>query len=68
MDGGHARLAGRNPQMPHHNIKQVNMQKRRYQANKIGTTYVYDLPVMFGKAAFDEWTNFKQSDPESYKG
>nr|CAD2161780.1 unnamed protein product [Meloidogyne enterolobii] len=64
--GGHARLAGKSSATPHHTIQQVNVQKKRYQANKLGTTYVYDMPIMFGKAAFDEWTFFKRSDPKSY--
>uniref|UniRef100_A0A183BK10 Acetyl-CoA carboxylase n=1 Tax=Globodera pallida TaxID=36090 RepID=A0A183BK10_GLOPA len=63
---GHARLTGRNAQMPHHNIHQVNIQKKRFLANKIGTTYVYDFPLLFGKAALDEWMEFMKSDPESY--
>uniref|UniRef100_A0A914I9B7 Acetyl-CoA carboxylase n=1 Tax=Globodera rostochiensis TaxID=31243 RepID=A0A914I9B7_GLORO len=63
---GHARLTGRNAQMPHHNIHQVNIQKKRFLANKIGTTYVYDFPLLFGKAALDEWMDFMKSDPESY--
>lgn len=65
--GGHARLAGKSSASPHHTIQQVQVQKKRYQANKLGTTYVYDIPIMFGKAAFDEWINFKCSDPNSYK-
>uniref|UniRef100_A0A1I8B440 Atx10homo_assoc domain-containing protein n=1 Tax=Meloidogyne hapla TaxID=6305 RepID=A0A1I8B440_MELHA len=48
---GHARLAGKSSATPHHTIQQV---------------YVYDMPIMFGKAAFDEWTFFKRSDPKSY--
>jgi hypothetical protein len=65
--GGHARLAGKSSTCPHHTIQQVNVQKKRYQANKLGTTYVYDIPLMFGKAAFDEWADFKLSDPLSYQ-
>ncbi|KAL3102143.1 hypothetical protein niasHS_003552 [Heterodera schachtii] len=62
----HARLAGRSAQLPHHSIHQVNIQKKRFLASKIGTTYVYDLPMLFGKAALDEWMEFMKSDSESY--
>jgi hypothetical protein len=51
----------------HPSIRQVQMQKKRYQANRIGTTYVYDFPIMFAKAIMDLWAEFKQSDPLSYK-
>jgi len=43
------------------------VQKKRFQANKIGTTYVYDFPVMFGRAVLEEWRRFEHTDPKSYR-
>uniref|UniRef100_A0A915CYB2 CoA carboxyltransferase N-terminal domain-containing protein n=1 Tax=Ditylenchus dipsaci TaxID=166011 RepID=A0A915CYB2_9BILA len=64
---GYARLAGETIYAPHHSIHQVQVQKKRFQANKIGTTYVYDYPLIFGQAVLNLWLRFKETDPESYQ-
>lgn len=41
------------------------MQPRRYQAHLIGTTYVYDFPDLFAKAAHNLWVDFKSKNPQA---
>ncbi|KAI1717267.1 carboxyl transferase domain-containing protein [Ditylenchus destructor] len=67
ISNGHARLAGESCYAQHHSIDQVLVQKKRFQASKLGTTYVYDFPLMFGQAALNLWQRFMESDPVSYK-
>uniref|UniRef100_A0AC35U7F3 Acetyl-CoA carboxylase n=1 Tax=Rhabditophanes sp. KR3021 TaxID=114890 RepID=A0AC35U7F3_9BILA len=51
----------------HEYIKIYNIQKRRLTANKLNTTFVYDLPLVFGRALLRLWENYAKSDPENYK-
>jgi acetyl-CoA carboxylase carboxyltransferase component len=43
------------------------VQLKRYQAHKLGTTYVYDFPIVFARAALDLWKTYETTDPQSYK-
>jgi acetyl-CoA carboxylase/biotin carboxylase 1 len=63
---GPCRNAGESVSAAHHPIPQVQVQKKRFQAHKLGTTYVYDFPVVFGRAILDAWKHYKQSDPSSF--
>lgn len=62
----HARLNGESCYATHKPISHVHLQKKRLQANKINTTYVYDYPLMFGQACLNTWLKFKESNPNSY--
>lgn len=39
------------------------LQPKRYQAHLIGTTYVYDFPDLFAKAAHNIWVDYKTKNP-----
>lgn len=61
-----ASLTGQSFYAPHRPIPHVQVQRKRYQASKTGTTYVYDFPIMFGQAVLNLWKNFKITDPMSF--
>ncbi|KAH7713843.1 acetyl-CoA carboxylase 1 [Aphelenchoides avenae] len=65
----HKRFKGKDCYEPHWSITQtthVQVQKKRYQAHKLNTTYVYDFPIVFGRAALDLWKQYQQTDPKSF--
>lgn len=64
---GFARFEGKSCYAPHRPIANVNVQKKRYQAHRVGTTYVYDFPVVIARATLDLWNSYKQTDPKSYE-
>ncbi|KAI6219616.1 hypothetical protein M3Y99_01645200 [Aphelenchoides fujianensis] len=64
---GFARYAGTPCFAPHRPIANVNVQKKRYQAHRVGTTYVYDFPVVIAQATLDLWKLYKKTDPLSYE-
>uniref|UniRef100_A0AC35UAX5 Acetyl-CoA carboxylase n=1 Tax=Rhabditophanes sp. KR3021 TaxID=114890 RepID=A0AC35UAX5_9BILA len=51
----------------HSPIGTVNVQKKRLIASKLNTTFVYDLPLVFGRAVLKLWDEYSKSDPEQYK-
>lgn len=64
---GFARYEGKTCYATHEKIANVNVQKKRYMAHRVGTTYVYDFPVVIARAALDLWNLYKRTDPKSYE-
>lgn len=64
---GFARFEGKSCYAPHRPIANVNVQKKRYQAHRVGTTYVYDFPVVIARATLELWNSYKRTDPKSYE-
>ncbi|KAI6229369.1 hypothetical protein M3Y95_00523900 [Aphelenchoides besseyi] len=64
---GFARYAGTTRYDGHRPIANVNVQKKRYQAHRVGTTYVYDFPVVIAQATLDLWKLYKKTNPLSYE-
>uniref|UniRef100_A0A914Z132 Acetyl-CoA carboxylase n=1 Tax=Panagrolaimus superbus TaxID=310955 RepID=A0A914Z132_9BILA len=67
LGDGSAKYHGLSVNDPHLPIAHVKIQKRRMLAQRIGTTYCYDLPTIFGKAVLNIWNLFQKSHPNSFQ-
>ncbi|GMR60829.1 hypothetical protein PMAYCL1PPCAC_31024 [Pristionchus mayeri] len=50
---------------PHHPIKKI--EKKRSQTRGTRTTYVYDYPMLFGRACLARWKALEESNPGLFK-
>uniref|UniRef100_A0A7E4WC75 Acetyl-CoA carboxylase n=2 Tax=Panagrellus redivivus TaxID=6233 RepID=A0A7E4WC75_PANRE len=64
---GPAKLDGTESFEIHRPIAHVSVQRRRMMAQKISTTYCYDLPTVFGRAVLDLWKEFKVRNPQAFQ-
>uniref|UniRef100_A0AC35FMC3 Acetyl-CoA carboxylase n=1 Tax=Panagrolaimus sp. PS1159 TaxID=55785 RepID=A0AC35FMC3_9BILA len=67
LGNGSTKFQGKSVEGPHESIPHIKIQKKRMQAHKLGTTYCYDLPTVFGKAILDIWLKFKKTNPNTFE-